>query len=392
MSSIEAILVLAIIYAIGDYVSNKTKALMPMMFVSGLVFLIGFWTFLPKTIFQDAKIFDFAMIMAPVFVVYLGTMLNLQELRQEYKSVLISLSSITAIAILFYFIATPIVGKEYAVSAAGPVTGGLVATLIVQQAAGGMGLEHIVIFATLLLVLQSFIGMPVAAWCLSREAKTIINKLRGGEISDQQQAAAKDEKSKPWWKFIPATPASLQTPFVLLAKIFFVTWLALFCAEITGGTINKFVMAILFGILFKELGFLEEKVLDKASSTGLALFALFALVYFSIPKATPDILMNMLFPVVVVFAIAVTAVVLVAFPLSKLFGYSWCLCIAIGISCMFGFPGTYMIPAEVSTSYGETEEEKKYILDSLLPKMLVAGFTSVTIASVFVSGIMVKLL
>ena len=35
------------VYAFGDFVSNKTKALLPMMFVTGLVFLVGFWTVLP---------------------------------------------------------------------------------------------------------------------------------------------------------------------------------------------------------------------------------------------------------------------------------------------------------------------------------------------------------
>ncbi len=393
MSSIEAILVCALIYGIGDYVSHKTKAILPMIFVSGLLFLVGFWTILPKSLFQDSKVFDFAITIAPVFVVYLGTLLNIEELRREYRTVIMALLSITVIAVFLYFVATPIIGREYAISAAGPVTGGLVATLIVQQTAGAMGLENIVIFATLLLVLQSFIGLPIAAFCLSKEAQNVIEDYRSKVVTDAQ--AGDDEERadrRPWWQFVPATPAALQTPFILLTKAFFVTWLAVSFAEITGGVIDKFVIALFFGVLFKEIGFLEEKVLDKAGSTGLALFALFALIYYSVPKATPDILLDMLFPLFVIFSLAIVAVALVSFPLSKFFGYSWKLCIAIGISCMFGFPGTYLIPTEVAENYGDTEEEKKYLLDHMLPKMLVAGFTTVTIASVFVAGFMVKLL
>ncbi len=393
MSSIEAILVCALIYGIGDYVSHKTKAILPMIFVSGLLFLVGFWTILPKSLFQDSKVFDFAITIAPVFVVYLGTLLNIEELRREYRTVIMALLSITVIAVFLYFVATPIIGREYAISAAGPVTGGLVATLIVQQTAGAMGLENIVIFATLLLVLQSFIGLPIAAFCLSKEAQNVIEDYRSKVVTDAQ--AGDDEERadrRPWWQFVPATPAALQTPFILLTKAFFVTWLAVSFAEITGGVIDKFVIALFFGVLFKEIGFLEEKVLDKAGSTGLALFALFALIYYSVPKATPDILLDMMFPLFVVFSLAIVAVALVSFPLSKFFGYSWKLCIAIGISCMFGFPGTYLIPTEVAENYGDTEEEKKFLLDHMLPKMLVAGFTTVTIASVFVAGFMVKLL
>jgi hypothetical protein len=59
---------------------------------------------------------------------------------------------------------------------------------------------------------------------------------------------------------------------------------------------------------------------------------------------------------------------------------------------MFGFPGTYIIPEEVAKAHGKTEEERAYLLGMFLPKMLVAGFVTVSIASAFVSGFMVKLL
>jgi hypothetical protein len=65
---------------------------------------------------------------------------------------------------------------------------------------------------------------------------------------------------------------------------------------------------------------------------------------------------------------------------------------AIGISCMFGFPGTYIIPEEVAQSQANNEEERDYLLGLFLPKMLVAGFVTVSIASAFISAFMVKLL
>jgi hypothetical protein len=41
---------------------------------------------------------------------------------------------------------------------------------------------------------------------------------------------------------------------------------------------------------------------------------------------------------------------------------------------------------------GGTEEERKFILDSILPKMLVAGFTTVTVGSVIMAGFMVNMM
>ena len=44
MTPLTAVLICAIIYAIGDYVSNRSRAMLPMLFVSGFLLLIGFWT------------------------------------------------------------------------------------------------------------------------------------------------------------------------------------------------------------------------------------------------------------------------------------------------------------------------------------------------------------
>jgi hypothetical protein len=392
MSPLEAILVCATIYAIGDYVSSKSKAMLPMLFVSGFLLLLGFWTILPSTLLEDTGLFPVSALLAPMFVVHLGTMLNLEEMKKEYKTVVIALGAVVAISLLLFFVGSGMIGQQYAASAAGPISGGLVAVLIVQETAGSLGLDDIAIFVTILFVLQLFIGLPIAATCLSREARIEIEgyRNRGGEATniDTDALAA----SEPRWRLFPATPVDLQTPFILLMKLLVITWLAIFLADLMGGVINKFVVALILGILFKELGLLEIKILEKANGAGLTLFLLFLLVYWYLPKATPESLLSLVYPIVVGFVLGIIAVAFTALGMSILFGYSWRLCMAIGISCMFGFPGTYIIPEEVAKAHGKTEEERAYLLGMFLPKMLVAGFVTVSIASAFVSGFMVKLL
>jgi hypothetical protein len=68
------------------------------------------------------------------------------------------------------------------------------------------------------------------------------------------------------------------------------------------------------------------------------------------------------------------------------------MCLAVGVCCLFGFPGTFIVSQEVANAVGETSEERDFILTGILPKMLVSGFTTVTIASVFLAGFLVKLL
>ena len=65
---------------------------------------------------------------------------------------------------------------------------------------------------------------------------------------------------------------------------------------------------------------------------------------------------------------------------------------SIGFSALYGFPGTYIISHEAAEAVSENEKEKEAILDHILPKMLVAGFVTVTISSVVLAGIFVNML
>ena len=65
--------------------------------------------------------------------------------------------------------------------------------------------------------------------------------------------------------------------------------------------------------------------------------------------------------------------------------------LAIGSTCLFGFPGTYIISQEVVTSLSQNESEKQFLTKRILPKMLIAGFTTVTVASVILAGFIVKM-
>lgn len=391
MDATLALLLIAVAYAVGDVVSSKTKAVLSMLFIAGLLFLLGFWTVLPKTLFDDAKVIDFAIAIVPMLIVHMGTLLNFKELKEEWKTVIIALTSIVAVAVVLFFVGSPLIGKAYALSAAGPITGGVVATLIVQEALGQMGLDRIVVFATLLLVLQSFIGLPVASYCLSREAQRLLQTFNGKESHHAVQNHD-SPPSKPKWHFIPELSTKLQTPFILLMKTMFVGWLAVYVAHLLGDVINKYVMALIFGIIFREIGLLEFKILDKANAAGLALFVLLVPVFAGLPKATPQMVVSLFFPLFCAFLLSVVAIFAVTLLLGRILHYSWSLSIALGISCLFGFPGTFIISEEVAAAQSGNQQERQFVLSHILPKMLVAGFTTVTIASVFIAGIMIKFL
>ena len=59
---------------------------------------------------------------------------------------------------------------------------------------------------------------------------------------------------------------------------------------------------------------------------------------------------------------------------------------------MMGFPATYLVALEVAQAAAETEEERKVIMDAIMPKYLVGGLSTVTSLSVIMAGILENVL
>lgn len=392
MQGVLAFTVLFLIFGFGDIVSSKTKAIFSTLFVSSIILLVGFWVGLPKTIFNDSTLLPLGSVLIAILITHMGTLMGIKELKKQWKTVLISISAILGIGIFVYIMGTPIIGKEYAVSAAPPIAGGVVAGIMVGEAAKAKGLETIVVFATLLVVVQGFFGYPIASICLSKEAKRICKELKDGEIGvSKEELVVKLEKQNNK-KLLPPLPKKFQTPSILLAKVGLATLLSFKIASLTNGVVNKYVVCLIMGIILKEIGFLEEDILTKANSFGLAMGSITVVIFSNLVSATPEMVLFLLKPIVISLVLGVIGIALGSIPLGKFLGYSWSMAFSIGITALFGFPGTFIISQEVANAEGKTEEEKQYILNEILPKMLVAGFVTVTIASVVLAGVMVNII
>ena len=61
---------------------------------------------------------------------------------------------------------------------------------------------------------------------------------------------------------------------------------------------------------------------------------------------------------------------------------------AISVCALMGYPATQIVTDDVTKALEDvTEEERTAVYNFMLPKMLVGGFTTVTIASVAFAGI-----
>lgn len=202
---------------------------------------------------------------------------------------------------------------------------------------------------------------------------------------EAEKAAAAAKK-----KLIPAIPAKYNGSNVILAKVALVGLLATFVSGLFNDAINKLVWCLIFGVVCKELGFLDEDSLGKAGATGMIMPIITLSIFTNLSSATPQMVTSMIVPLLVVVVIGSVAFTVISILVGKLFHYSWQMSVAIGSSCLFGFPGTLIVSNEVSEATGTTPEEKAFINSQIMPKMLVAGMVTVSITSVLVAGVMCK--
>ena len=385
LTQLQAILVVLVFFSLGDLIASKTKALMSMRFISSALILAAFWMGMPADLFQKTGLMNLAMTFIPVLMVHMGTMIDGRAMLAQYKTVIIALLTMCAASAAVILIGSPLIGMNYALTATGPISGGNVAMLIMSAAAQEKGLNDILVFVTMLLILQSFVGVPIASFCLRREARRLRAEFAQGAQA-AAAAAAKTERKK----LIPPLPKKLRTPFILLCKSFLVAALAVAAAKLTGNKVHPFVMALVFGVLAYELGFLEGRILEVAASSGLSIFIMLLPTYVNLSKATPQMVASLLFPIVVSFAAAVVGLIVSSLIISKIAHTSFDLTLAIGSCCLIGFPGTFIVSDEVARNMSDSEEEHKFIESRIMPQMLVSGFTTVTIASVFLAGFLVN--
>lgn len=390
MESLLSLSFVLIVYSIGDYISQKTKSIVSMMFTASALFLVGFWLGVPETLFEDAQLMGIGSLLIGLLITHMGTLLNFEDLKVQWKTVLIGLSAVVGIGVFLFAAGTPILGKEYAVAAAPPISGGVVAAIIMGEVATAKGFNDIAVFATILVVVQGFFGYPIASYFLNKEAKLILK--RKNEFTQENLTTSNSKgQAVSRKKIIPPLPKELQTSFVLLAKLSLTALLSFKLAELTNNIIHPYVMCLLVGIVACEIGFLKRDILTQSNSSGLAMVGLMAVIFSSLAKATPDMILSLLFPIVASLTLGTIGIIIFSAIVGKLLGISPSMSIAIGSSALFGFPGTYIISNEVATANAKNEEEKQMILAEILPKMLVAGFITVTIASVILAGVMAKM-
>lgn len=400
MSNITAFLILAVVYYIGEFVGTKTKAWIPSVFVIATLFLIGYWTFFPKDIVALAGMGPplGGTLVIMLCITHMGTIISIKQLIEQWKIIVITLAGLVGMVILCWFICIPLVGRPYVIAGLPPLTGGIVAATMMNEAANAKGLTEAGVLAIAMYAIQGFVGYPLTAICLKKEGRMLlkdfrsgkVNALQGGSVDAVAGNMATEEEPKK--TLFPAIPEKYTTTALILAKLMFVAFISSKLSQLTGGKVNQAVITLILGVVFTELGFLDRNSLLKAGSYGFLMYVLMIYVFAGLKDSTPEMLASCIGPMAVIIIIGVFGMAVLSIVVGKFLHVRWTIAFATSLTALYGFPPNYILTEECVKALAENPEENKYLMDQMLPQMIVGGFITVTITSVIIAGVFVNLL
>lgn len=384
------------IYYSGTLVAIKTKAKIPGLLFSSFIMLIGFWTILPLDIVTTSKLDGVYAIGMAAIMVNIGTLFSIKQLKQDWKVVAITLIGIVAMTISILLVATPLFGREVAIAAIPPIAGGGIAVALMSEAANAKGLEEIAVLCVMILTMQGFVGMPLMSVNLKKEAQRIIQDFRQGAASSIGTTVEAAETGSTKSLLCEKIPKAYRNANYYLFVVFLVgalaAWSGTYISAWTGGLIGSSIVGLLLGAILYGMGLMEKDPLTKSGAYVFLSTGIMINVIGGLNKATIETFTRMLVPLAGVLVIAAVGVWVIMIPVGKLFGMSRYMAVAIAANMFMGFPRNSQITEEVVTAVGDTIEEREFLRNSLLPKIILGGVVSVSVTSVIMAGLLASLL
>lgn len=122
------------------------------------------------------------------------------------------------------------------------------------------------------------------------------------------------------------------------------------------------------------------------------MYGLLAYVFSQLSSTTSKVLSGILIQIIVLIILGIIGMYITSSILAKPFKMSRPMAFATSLTALFGFPADYIVTNEVVSNLTSNEKERNYLLDNMLPKMLVGGFATVSVASIIITTLFIKLL
>ena len=211
-----------------------------------------------------------------LLITNMGTLLSVQELMKQWKTILISLSGIMGIVVILFGIGTLLFDIPTVLVAIPPLVGGIVSALIMSEGAAGVGNGSIGL-RNCNLRDAGVCRIPADFSSMKKEGKMLLKKYRNGELAEKIEV--KNELVQPELKLFSKMPKKYNTDYFKFFRLAIVGYLAYLTSELLSPllSISPYVVCLLFGVIATSVGFLERQVLQKANGFGFAILGLSSL-------------------------------------------------------------------------------------------------------------------
>ncbi|MGP4108744.1 hypothetical protein [Virgibacillus sp. L01] len=382
---IATVLVFALI-ALGEWLSIISRARVPMLLTAMVGFLVLTWTgIFPEDILEKSTFAALGGILIGPAILHMGTLIPFSLLKSQFKAVVIALGGLVVSGVLILTIVPLIFDYETAVAGIGPISGGVIALIITSEKLTELGLTSLIVIPALIVAFQGVMGMPLAMNFMRKYAMKIQHEMDDGTFIPMANETKSDEKDN------ASKSSSLKSSATL--KLFFIfvgAAVGIALGEITPIHYSLWCLAI--GITGLKLGLFESKALEKSNSFTVVMIAIIFVVIGTMADVTPGDVLSNLPSILLILVIGTFGISLGGYITARIVKWHPYKAMPVALTALFGFPGDYLLCEEVSRSVARDKEEEKVIFDELLTPMLIGGFTTVTVASVVVAGLLVQTL
>lgn len=395
----KAALAMFAILALGDFISLKTRAKVPTMFVSLSVYLVLVWAGMPKDLPVTSNVGMFGVVMIAPLIVHMATLIPFRQFKKQWRAIVVGCSGMVFATVLIIAAGTSLFGYSRMVSGVGALCGSLVAAIVTVSKLKEIGLATLAVIPLAIVAIQEPIGQVLAANILRKYAIKIKNEIDNGEIKIKEnefiQETSQDgiiygSDDNPSPRYRAILPMKYETPSIEIFILFLIGTVAVYIGEYT--KIHFAVWSLVLGIVAVYFGILRSRVLDRANSAGITIGALIIYVFTQMNDVTLQVFGNQIIAILFVLVVGIIGLAVGAVIGGKLVGWDKYLSIPVAFNALFGFPGNYMITNEVCRSIAGNKEEETYLKELLLAPMLIGGYTTVTIGSIIIASVLMRTL
>ncbi|MBR5266777.1 MAG: hypothetical protein IKU20_01115 [Lachnospiraceae bacterium] len=375
---IQCGMIVLLIMLAGEIVSKKMKAAIPAILVSALLYMCAVWSgIVPNTLVKTSGITTMTSIAMMFVILNMGASTNPKELLDNWKVVALAAISYFLQVAVMIFVISLLFDRNIAL---GSLPGGASVAIMVQERARSLGYDQVVLLSAMIVSVKGLVSCPLASFVVKKEVNR--RKKEGIQLIDECLPNSGESL------FPEESGIRIESTFTAICRFFVAAWIASRLEMVTG--VSRYVFCLILGMLLTQIGFLYKNIMDQTKSNGMLMLMMMTMVLEGFSSSTPESFIKMLLPVACILTVEVLVITVNSMLFGRKFGFSKEMSYAICLNVMVGFPLNMMIAQDIIGLLVTDPKEAEVLNKEIATRMVIAGFTSVTLLSTITMGFLVN--